>query len=160
MKINNKGQIAQTMNWVVATLIIVVVLLISFFMVNSGMFRSGRWDLKDKQKDFVATKSIVNFVGENEDLIIESIKTGDYVGFDEKFKPFLESLFVNTCKEYCGWDGGWTTNLRFVGGVFEKHRRGVYSGDAKENYKVSFNYPIEEEILEVNFWKEFGWIDW
>ena len=68
----DKGQVSETINWVVATIIIVVVLLVCFFMTKGDFFES-KLSLPDKQKDFIATKSIVNFVDANFELIDNSV---------------------------------------------------------------------------------------
>lgn len=152
---SKRSQIAQTINWVVATLIIVVVLTISFFMANGGLLKSGRWDLNDKQKDFVATKSIVNFVGANENLIISSVENGDYVEFDKKFKPFLESLFAEVCEDYCGYRGVWQ-----LGG---EHAVRIVNLDAniekydEDAYHVEFVFLVNGEQKELIFWENLIW---
>ncbi|MEX0932668.1 MAG: hypothetical protein WDZ77_01030 [Candidatus Pacearchaeota archaeon] len=62
---SKKGQVSDTLTWVVATLIIVVVLGISMFFTNT-LSNEKEIQIKDKQKDFLAVKSITNFL-ENED---------------------------------------------------------------------------------------------
>ena len=75
---------------VVATIIIVVITTISFFLASSGILNEGRWDLNDKQKDFVVTKSVTNFVEKNFDLIESSVVLDDYDLLEKKSEEFLE----------------------------------------------------------------------
>ncbi len=152
---NRKGQIAQTMNWVVATIIIVIVLTISFFVVTKG--ETGQWILPDKQKDFVATKSIVNFVDINSNLIEDSIVSGNYSDFDKKFNPFLWNLSVVACDNICRYRGAW--NLRFEGKVFAEHDIILYSLGDKDLYYVDFIFPIKDKQIKLKFWEASGWIN-
>ena len=56
---DKKAQIADTMTWVVATLVIVVILSISVFF-TVGISDKKLIFLDDKEKDFIATKSITS----------------------------------------------------------------------------------------------------
>ena len=58
---NKKAQISDTMTWLVATLVIVVVLGISIAFTAS-FSDSKLIFLDDKERDFIATKSITNFL--------------------------------------------------------------------------------------------------
>jgi len=156
---SKRSQIAQTINWTVATIIIIVILLVSFFVVRAG--DTGNFILPDKQKDFIATKSIVNFVKINEDLIKNSAVGNDYSEFDKKFKPFLENLYTDICEDYCYYDGEWNLHLRFLG-VTHPFGHGLEMGpfsDPSKYYEMYFIFQIDDKILKLNFWKERGWIN-
>ena len=87
---NNRGQIAQTINWVVATVIIVVVLLVSLFIAR-GM--EGKLSFPpDRQKDFIATKSVVNFVDANFDVIKGSVENEDSTLLEKDVRNLLSIL--------------------------------------------------------------------
>lgn len=58
---NKRAQVGETITWVVATLIIVVVLGISVFATLS-VSTNRTLVLDDKEKDFIATKSITSFL--------------------------------------------------------------------------------------------------
>jgi len=153
----SRGQIAETINWTVATIIIIVVLLISFIVVRAG--DTGNFVLPDKQKDFVATKSIVNFVSINQDLIKNSAVNGDYSEFDEKFDLFLENLYTEVCKELCVYDGEWNIHLRFLGDAFGHSIDIAPFTDPKKYYELYFIFSVNDKNLKLNFWKEGGWIN-
>ena len=65
-----KAQVAETMTWFVATIIIVVVLSISVFAAKTISFggnladtlAGGKVSLKDKELDFLAMESVTSFI--------------------------------------------------------------------------------------------------
>lgn len=128
--INGKrGQIGETMTWIVATIVIIIILLISIF-ISKGISSSDAriLILTDKQKDFIGTKSIVNFVNENLEIVENSFETDNYIFVEEKFKPFLDDLDV-----FRGF-GGWNMELSF-------------NGDKKLEI---INYPEIHRFIEIN----------
>jgi len=90
-----KAQVGETITWFVATLIIIFLLTVSIFATSilSKVKEVGKpTDLPDKEKDYLATKSIVNFVDKNQDIIKTASETGDYIEVSNKFNPFLGDL--------------------------------------------------------------------
>jgi len=155
---NKKSQIAETINWTIATIIIIIVLLVSFFVVRAG--ETGNFVLPDKQKDFIATKSVVGFVENSRELIESSVDSRNYSEFDKKFKPFLENLYTEVCKDYCAYDGGWNLDLRFVENVLEEHH--IYlnpTAEPTKYYEVDFIFPVDDKQIKLRFWKTSGWIN-
>ena len=89
---NKKGQIGETITWVIATLVIVVILLISIsFTFPLGSEKNIK--IKDKEKDFLATKSITSFLRNPDN--VGSLELKDY----EKFEIEITKL-VNTLPNY------------------------------------------------------------
>lgn len=74
-----KGQISDTITWIVATTIIIVVVTISVFAINFIFSDENKVYLIDKNKDLIATKSITAFLdnGENSNLL----RSKDYAKF-------------------------------------------------------------------------------
>jgi len=96
---NKKGQIGETMTWIVATLIIVVILSISI-LVTLPLGLNKQVTIADKEKDLIATKSIISFLSKESNVGL--LKT-DRDLFEKKIKNLLENLYV-------GHSG--TTNIR------------------------------------------------
>lgn len=84
---NKKAQVGETITWVVATLIIVVVLGISVFATFS-ISNEKTVFLDDKKKDIIATKSITNFLRGNVGLL----ESKDYTLFEDKMKFLMEDF--------------------------------------------------------------------
>jgi hypothetical protein len=103
MKMFNKGQMSQTMTWVVATIIIVIILVASYFIANGDLISTNP-TLPDKEKDFIATKSIDNFMSTNFEGIQTAILNKDYFFIEENLRPFLEKLEISR------GGGGWNFN--------------------------------------------------
>lgn len=102
MKISNnkRAQIGETMTWVVATLVIIVVLAVTIGIsktINTDVaFRS------DKGKDLFATISITNFLSNkaNSDLL----SSGNYDSFNEKARIFMDTLQPEDTLGNFGWN--------------------------------------------------------
>ena len=84
---NHKAQIGETITWVVATLIIIVVLSISVLATFSVSNKKIIF-LDDKGKDLIATKSITSFLKGNVGLL----ESNDYNAFEEKIKILMEDF--------------------------------------------------------------------
>jgi hypothetical protein len=86
---NKKAQVGDTMTWVVATLVIIVVLGILIFATYSVSNKSIVF-IDDKEKDFIATKSITNFL--RNDNNVKLIEGKNYDVFEEKMKKMLNNI--------------------------------------------------------------------
>ena len=93
---NKKGQIGETMTWIVATLVIVVILSISI-LLTIPLGSEKKINIEDKGKDFLATVSITNFL--SEDINVDLIKTNDKNRINSEMKLFLDNLIVNPPKK-------------------------------------------------------------
>lgn len=143
--LNKKAQIGETITWMVATIIIIVILAISIFITSASRWKDkDNLKLIDKQKDFIATKSIVNFLIENFDLVKSSVESKKYESLEERFLPFLESLIV-----FRGI-GGWNFELYLDGKeefyIITSSTVGWYN-----YYNMNFNL---EPKIKLKFWED------
>lgn len=89
---NSRGQIGESLTWVVATIVIIVILGISIFVV--------KFSLNEKEfnpfisNDLVATKSAVSFLSyeNNFNDLENSIENGNYNSVKPKMEEFLEAI--------------------------------------------------------------------
>ena len=89
---NKKAQIGETMTWIVATLVIVVILSISIlFTIPLGSEK--KINIEDKEKDFLATKSITSFLSKEEN--VKFLENKDYEKFKIEIEPFLKNLPIS-----------------------------------------------------------------
>ena len=81
VKVNGKrAQVGETMTWVVATLVIIVILSLSILFVKIGSFGFsdfGNFNLK-RTSDFLAAKSFVNYLStsENGKTVYQKLRDG------------------------------------------------------------------------------------
>ena len=137
---NKKAQIADTMTWVVATLVIVVILGIlvfaTYFVSNKNIIF-----IEDKQKDFIATKSITSFLrnSENVGLLNENDKEKNYKGFGEKMKKMLDNIPESSISV----------------GSYETIIKTIWSFKLIENDKIKFrilcNEVTDSDIPRANY---------
>jgi len=80
---NKKAQVGETMTWIIATIIIVVILAISIFIVSSFSFGLGKEFKFDRETDLFVTKSFVGYLMTNdgENKIYDKLKNKN--NFDE-----------------------------------------------------------------------------
>jgi len=99
---NKKGQIGETMTWIVATLIIVVILSISIFATSILALGSTKKliYLEDKEKDFLATKSITSFLRNQKN--VDLLENGNYGDFKIKNKKLTEVMQRSSLQS--AWD--------------------------------------------------------
>ncbi|MBR9701419.1 hypothetical protein GOV13_00690 [Candidatus Pacearchaeota archaeon] len=94
---NRRGQIGETMTWVVATLVIVVILSISIFAVTldiTGIKNSKKFKW-NRDADLLATKSLVNYLMESE--VYEKLKeSGKLNESGEKIVEYYEKDYVGS----------------------------------------------------------------
>lgn len=90
---NKKAQVSDTITWLVATMIIVVVLSISVFFTIS-ISNQKKLFLEDREKDFLATKSITGFLRENVDLLEGKTGTDNSVEKLLEILPLKKSLAI------------------------------------------------------------------
>ena len=114
---NKKAQLGDTMTWVVATLVIIVVLGILVF-VTIGISGNKSIYLDDKEKDFIATKSIRNFLSNdvNVGFMEKTLIDKNDKFFEEKVKKLLEILPTST-KNGIGSFGDWDFQLYTLEGT-------------------------------------------
>lgn len=86
---NKKAQISDTLNWIVATLVIVVILSICLFLVWGDILKNNLF-FRDKQKDFIVTNSFTNFVKDNFELVKSSVEDDEYSLLKKESQNFLK----------------------------------------------------------------------
>jgi len=144
---SKRSQVSETMNWVIATIVIIVVLLICFFIADGKLFDFNLNLFSDKQQDFVITKSTENFVDENFNLIQKSVEDNNYVELNEKLDSFLTNLPV---VDESSW--GWSFVLKnsenkslFIKGYTSSYYRKIeFSFNELDNFKIIFGEQCKE----------------
>lgn len=157
----NKGQISQTMTWVVATIIIIIILVASYFIAHGDLISTDP-SLPDKQKDFVGTKSIDNFMSENNrlQLVRDAVNGGDYSEFDEFFRPVLENLYSEFCSLGCRYDGSWNVRVSKKGSPLSEHALYLFDLGDENKYYHEILIDNGDGKIKLEFWKSEGWINY
>ena len=144
---NNKGQISETINWVVATIIIVVVLLICFFIARGEILNFNMKLFSDKQQDFAITKSTKNFVDENFVLIQKSVRDNNYIEINKKLDSFLTNLPL-VGESSWGWSlvlkDFENKNLFETGHTTKYYREIEFNFNEPDNFKIIFGEQCKE----------------
>lgn len=145
--LNKRGQIGETMTWVIATLVIVVILSISIFATSFASKTTKKIIyLNDKEKDFIATKSITSFL--RNETNVELLENEDPKGFEEKLKSFLKILPGSTT----GGQGGWNFERDYSGGTEE-----VLTYSLIPNVFGQYDYfeiKMLTKLIKLRFWEE------
>lgn len=149
--LNNKSQIAQTTNWVVATIIIIVILIISLLLANGSWFEKSI-EFQDKQKDLVATKTIVNYINSDFENIQEFISEENYSKLDTNLKPLLEKLW------YQSRGSAWNLYLYVDDSLTPTYPITIYTLGDKESYLLNILFNVGEKKIKMRFWEETGYI--
>ena len=139
---NKKAQIGDTITWMVATLVIIVVLGISV-LVTIPLGSEKKIKIEDKQKDFIATKSITNFLRNQENVGL--LRRSNEEEIETKMNSFLEEVSIGKTLN----PGGWNLELK--------------RGNEKINvntYRVldlrdkQFDIKLNSDEIKLHFWKE------
>jgi len=151
--LNKKGQIGETITWTVATIVIIVILIVGVVISSASGKSSKEVNVIDEKRDFLMTKSFVNFLTQdnNFDIIKEAVKEEKYENFETKFKPFLESL--STEKEDVEKERGW--NIQLV--VDNKEKFNIItsrSRDVNQNSFFDMNFLFDSNKVKLIFWEE------
>ena len=141
---NCKAQVGTTITWVVATLIIVVVLGISVLATFSVSNKKLIY-LDDKEKDFLATKSITSFLRNQEN--VELLENENPEVFEEKLKSFLKILPSSTI----GGLGGWNFERDYSG---ETERVSTYLLILNFGQSDYFEIKMFTKLIKLRFWNE------
>lgn len=140
---NKKAQIGETITWVVATLVIIVVLGISVLVTHSISVKKTIF-LDDKEKDFIATKSITSFL--RNDQNIELLMVNDEKKIDDEMKKFLEILPTTESV---------IVGVRSTFGVESYSRRGVSNWNfeiGEDEDEWDYGTKFYSEKIKLNFW--------
>ncbi|MAH03665.1 hypothetical protein CMI39_02665 [Candidatus Pacearchaeota archaeon] len=139
-----KAQVGETMTWVVATIIIIIILSFSIFIasINPGKDKDIS-RLLDKQSDLLAKKSLVAY------LLTENIynQLKEKENFDKNNGDLAQRIFKELYeKDYEGvWLGFIIDKIPEDNNYFEKEKVGSYWGGIK---KEAYNYVLEDIQLK------------
>ena len=162
---NKRAQIGETMTWVIATLVIVVILSISIlFTIPLGSDKQIR--IEDKEKDFLATKSVTSFLSKKEN--IDLLDSKDNRLFYDKLKVLLEGMGVNPVKSFLEGKkityisgkegGGWNFEIDDGDKKIQVITSAVYTklGDTPFSSRSEPFFEIKLKYVEKNlrFWAE------
>jgi predicted PurR-regulated permease PerM len=130
------------MTWIVATIIILVILVVTYFIAGGGDL-TPNLVLKDKTKDFVATKTINNFLENNFESLNNAILESDYNSLNNTLRSFLSSIIVSR------GGGGWNFNS----GDFYVITFSSPTSNVKDLYNLyNLDFPLGEE-RKMTFWE-------
>lgn len=89
---NSRGQIGETMTWMVGTIVIIVILTIAIFIVQFSL--SKREFVPYTTNDLIVTKSAVSFLKHNSNFenLRNSIISDDYNLIKPNLQGFLEGI--------------------------------------------------------------------
>jgi len=149
--LNTKSQVAQTTNWIVATIIIIVILLISLFLANGDLFER-KIEFKDKQKDLVATKTIINYLNSDFENISAYILEENYSKLDTNLNPILERLWKDSKSV------SWSFNL-FIDNSKSPNHIIVFGLGEKPSYLINILFNIGNKKVKMIFAEETGWLN-
>ena len=139
---NKKAQIGETITWVVATLVIIVVLGISV-LVTIPLGSEKKIKIEDKQKEFIATKSITNLL--SYDGNVDLLRSGNEEEIETKMNRFLEEISTGETLNPGGW------NLELERGN-EKINVNTYRVlDLRDK---QFDIKLNSDEIKLYLWKE------
>jgi hypothetical protein len=143
---NKKAQIGETMTWVIATIVIVIILGLSIFVVSFDVFKkSKKFDL-NKESDLLATKSITNFLMSNLDLIKDSTRNNDCALLEEKMEIFLDILPKSSIK-------GWNFQSYLNKNQRCEKKSYIVLG-WKDYYSTFFKFKENSDEIMLRFWED------
>ena len=134
---NRKAQMGETITWIVATIIILVVLFLSVFATN--FYLNNRKDAGYlKSADTLASKSFFSYLlthRENDTLIYEQLKSeGDFNEFNGNLaQSVFNDLYSKDYQEI--WLGFSDPNLNIIGET-RNARQNEYFGHKPKTYAV------------------------
>jgi hypothetical protein len=113
---NNRAQIGETMTWIIATIVIIIILSFSIF-VAIPISSFGKFNEKRKS-DLLATKSLVNYLGK--EGIYNELKDGGELNKEDENR--IEGLYE---KDYAVADLGVVPKDPVVSGEVDEYERSV-----------------------------------
>ena len=141
---NKRAQIGDTMTWVVATLVIVVILGI---LVFATIWISGNKliFLDDKEKDFMATKSITSFLNKKENVDLLKSDNGEEI--EMKIEKLTEIMLGSSLQS--AWDFELSDE---EGNEIEVAHKYPAPGDSQ--VVNAFEIKILLKKIELKYWKK------
>lgn len=145
---NKKAQVGETMTWVVATIVIIVVLSFSI-LISINIFEDKEFEV-EKKTDLLVTKSLTGFLLTEDN---NGIKVFDLIKNDEKINDFEGNLALDIFKKYYQKEGEYRDvwfgiNLKGSGYFYRKNdyfgfRPSTRRGDIVIGYSKSSLSKVE-----------------
>ena len=106
--LNKKAEVGETVTWVAATVIVIVILLVSIWFSSFSFFKTKKVDYT-KTEDVLASKSLFSYIltKENDGTVYSEIKrNGQLSGFNGVLgKNIFEEFYGDTEKYSAVWVG-------------------------------------------------------
>ena len=146
---NKSGQIGETMTWVIATLVIVVILSISVFATSilaSGSTKKLIY-LVDKEKDFIATKSITSFLRNSDNVgLLENENYGDFKIKNKKLTEVMQKSSLQSA-----WDFELSEKEEVKIEIIHTY---TAPGDSPVVNAFEINILLKQTQTELKYWKK------
>jgi hypothetical protein len=144
---SKKAQISDTISWMIATIIIVIILLASILLSNLSL--SGTNTISSSRlQDVVATKSISSYLYKNyEGVIKKELIGGENANFpviENSLFPFLISLARDDVE-------GWNIAF-FIDGQSIYQKNFYTSATSPQRFENSFYF--DNQKIRIKFWRE------
>lgn len=158
--LNSRGQIADTLTWVVATTAIVVILILSILIVQFG-FKGKSFDVQGGNSDLLVTKSFMGYLGTDNNKVWKEVKDKDNFPVYEKFSStnfeVVKNIFINIYNLESSqglvdvrtvlWLGLVKNNFVFQTGQIVGDRNGI-SSNRKAGVKIAYvGLKTDKEVL-------------
>ena len=164
---NKRAQVGETMTWVIATIVIVVILIFSIFIVSFKLKdESKEFKTQNKDSDLIAAKSLLGYLSTKDSngmTVYEQLKdkndSKDVKGiFDEFNGNLAKNIFLKLYKNDYREDRIWLGVYYDVVGIgpkrniyFESSHVDIKGGD--QNWKKTMMpYALEEIKLDEERW--------
>ncbi|MGD9276567.1 MAG: hypothetical protein PVJ67_05320 [Candidatus Pacearchaeota archaeon] len=139
---NRRGQIGETMTWVVATIAIIFILSVSIFIVKINFGKEKTFN-PYISNDLVITESAVSFFSyeNNFNDLKNSIQNEDYTSIKPKVENFLEGISE---------DRQWNFRV-FIDNEISKKSVIVYSFPDDKSKYAYFTFNLGNKKIELKF---------
>jgi len=131
-----KGQVGDTITWVVATIVIVVILGLSVFAATLSPIKSSKEFRSERKADLLATKSLINYLSSKESREVLYIKLREGGKIGESSKKIVEYYE----RDYTG------SSEIYIKDKFEPPIQEV-GGDVKCGVEIKVDLGNEKEVL-------------
>ncbi len=144
-----QGQVGETITWVVATIVIIVILSVSIF-VASLTGKSKKFEVQ-RSADLVVTKSLVSYlktVGPDEVTVYEQLKEA------ENLDIFTGPLAENVFKKFYEKEDEYMEIWMSMGDTSYSEYFGLRPASTSSGGRTAGSYVVEDAIVEDIFLKE------
>jgi hypothetical protein len=154
---SKKAQISDTMSWIVATIIIVLILSIPILLINFGSLK-GKSFCFLRLQDLIATKSMSGYLYQNYNSLVQMVKDEDNKGVQET-KDSLDSFIASLSR---GEREKWFSDINGGGENFPKEKILNDKFDTsfyldKNNEKILATFYAKEKSMLVKSYEGVGY---